>query len=122
MLRDLEFVEQALPADVDALRVELPVSYSGNLGYHADRWSALGDLTRGFNGTSTHLGYEYRFSTIELRGGGRYSRDRWHPSGGVGFTLSPRVGIDLAAFSSTANIERTHRLGLAVSFRFNRIP
>jgi hypothetical protein len=122
VLRDLEFVEQPMAPDVDRLRVELPVSYSGNVGYHADRWSALGDVTRGFNGTSTHLGYEYRFGAVEVRGGGRYSRDKWHPAGGIGFNISQRVGVDVAAFTSTANIQREHRLGVAASFRFNRIP
>jgi hypothetical protein len=122
VLDDLEFVEQPLPSGVDTLRVELPVSYSGNLGYHHDRWSAMGDVTRGFNGTSMHLGYERRFGAIELRGGSRYSRDKWHPSGGFGFNMSPHVGLDVAAFTTTANIERKQKLGMAVSFRFNRLP
>jgi len=117
-----DFLEQSLPSDVTTLRTELPVSYSGNLGYHHDNWSAMSDIARGFNGTSMHLGYERRFGSVELRGGGRYSRDMWHPSGGVGFNLSERVGLDVAAFSTAANIQQKQKLGMAVSFRFNRMP
>ena len=79
----------------------------------------MGDVVRGFNGTTMHLGYERRFSTLELRGGGRYFRARWHPSGGVGFNMSPRVGLGVALFTTTANIQRKQKLGLAVSFRLN---
>ena len=117
-----DFVEQSLTPEMTTLRTELPVSYSSNLGYHQDNWSAMGDVTRGFNGTSLHLGYERRLGAMELRGGGRYSREKWHPSAGVGFNLNARVGLDVAAFSTAANIQQKERMGVAVSFRFNRIP
>ena len=40
--------------------------------------------------------------TIELRGGVRLAREHWEPSGGVGFNLSERFRIDVAAFSTSA--------------------
>jgi hypothetical protein len=57
---------------------------------------------------------------IELRGGARYSRERWEPSGGIGFNLTSGFGIDVAAFGTSANAERERRLALAVSLRFMR--
>jgi hypothetical protein len=120
VLNSGEFVDQVVPLTDTTLRTELPVSFSGNVGYHHDNWSAMGDVIRGFNGTTLHMGYEQRFETIELRGGARYSRDLWHPSGGVGFNLSPRVSLDVAAFTTTANIQQKQKLALAVSFRLNR--
>jgi hypothetical protein len=82
----------------------------------------MGNVVRGFNGTSMRLGYERRTGMIEPRVGGHYSREKWHPSAGVGFNLSQHVGLDLAAFTTTANIERKQKLGVAMSFRFNRLP
>ena len=64
-------------------------------------------------------GVEYRLGRVELRGGGRYTRDRWHPSGGAGFNLSPGWSVDVGAFGTSTNIERTRRLALAVSLRMN---
>lgn len=57
------------------LRTELPVRFSSILGYHADRWAAMGDVVRGFNGTTLRMGYEQHCGVVELRGGGRSS---WH--------------------------------------------
>ena len=95
-----DFIETPLgPLGADR-RIELPVNHTGNVAYHAAEWSGLAEYGHGFQGHNFHGGYEYRFGRVELRGGGRYSRDRWHPSGGVGFNLSPRVSFDVGAFSS----------------------
>jgi hypothetical protein len=56
----------------------------------------------------------------EFRGGGRYTSDRWHPSGGAGFNLTPRFGIDVAVFGTSTNIERRRQMGVAASLRFNQ--
>jgi hypothetical protein len=114
-----EYVTETQALTGQTRRVELPVNYVGNAAYHHDNWSVLGDYARGFQGTSIHAGYERRFGALELRGGGRYSRERWHPTAGVGFNLSRRVGLDVAAFGTSANIERQQKLGLAASFRLN---
>jgi hypothetical protein len=113
-----DFVEQDLPPPAGTRRVELPVDYTGNVSYMSDQWSAESELTRGFNGTNFRSGLEYRTGSVELRGGGRYSRNRWHPSGGVGFNFTPQFGIDVAAFGTSANIERRRDTAIAVSLRF----
>jgi hypothetical protein len=60
------------------------------------------------------------FGPIELRGGRRYSREQWHPAGGIGFNLSEGFSIDVAAFTTSTNIEKQRNPALAASLRFNR--
>jgi len=100
-------------------RVELPVDYRGNVAYRADQWSAAAEAGHGFGGASFHAGLERRFGRIELRGGARYTFSKWNPTGGVGFDLSPRVSLDIAAFGTNTNIERTRQTAIATSIRFN---
>ena len=64
----------------DALRVELPVDYTADVAYHADGWSALAAYGNGFFGHRLYVGGEFRLGWIDLRAGGRFLRDRWHPS------------------------------------------
>lgn len=115
-----DFVETGLVRTGGTRRVELPVNYSTNVAYHADGWSGFAEYARGFQGNNVHGGIEYLLGGVELRGGGRYSRDRWHPSGGAGFNLTPGFGVDVAIFGTSTNIERRRNLALAVSLRFNR--
>jgi hypothetical protein len=113
-----DFVEVNLAALGETQRVELPVNYTANVAYSSDTWSAESEFTQGFQGTNVRGGLERRIGTVDLRGGARYSRNRWHPSGGVGINLTPRFGIDVAAFSTSANIERRRDTAIAVSLRF----
>ena len=114
-----DFIKQGLPPGPSLLRVELPTEYIVSGAYHLDNWSFVAEAANGFQGSSFHGGIEHRFGRVELRGGGRYGLDRWHPTGGIGFNLSQRVSLDIAAFGTTTNIERQMRPALAVSFRFN---
>jgi len=114
-----DFIERRLPVGSPEYRMELPVEYIGNVGYNLKNWSIAAEVSRGFQGSSFHGGLEYRLKAIELRGGGRYGLDRWHPSGGIGLNLSQHFSIDVAAFGSTTNIERQLKPGIAVSLRFN---
>lgn len=107
------------PIPIEDARVELPVDYSGNIAYHTSLWTALADVGHGFQGTTFHSGIEARLSVFELRGGMRYSSEVWNPSGGIGFNISRRIGIDLAAFGTSANLERTRHIALAASIRIN---
>jgi hypothetical protein len=100
-------------------RVELPVDYRGNVAYYAERWSAAAEVGHGFGGGSLHAGLERRYGRMELRGGARYSFSQWNPTAGVGFDLSRRVSMDVAAYGTSANIERTRHTAVAVSLRFN---
>ena len=114
------FIKQSLPVASSSLRVELPVDYIGNVGYHQRTWSAVAQVSHGFQGSNLHSGVEYRLGRVEFRGGARYGLERWHPSGGIGFNLVERFSVDVAAFGTTTNIERELRPGVAVSLRFNR--
>jgi len=67
-----DFVQSGAVPSAD-VRVELPVDYRGNVRYNANRWSAAGDMGRGFGGNSFHGGLEWRANgLIELRGGSRW--------------------------------------------------
>ncbi len=120
LLQGLAFTDGPLPGALPIEReIKLPVNYGGNLAYSGPMWTALGEVSRGFQGTNFHAGLERRFGIIELRGGARHSRDRWHPTGGVGLNVLGRVSFDVAAFSTDTNVERARKLALAVSLRIN---
>ncbi len=121
LLNGGDFIEEVLPAPTSKLRVELPVDYTGNLGYTRGAWSFGTEFSQGFQGFSFHGGVERRFGWIELRGGGRYSLERWHPSGGVGFNFTDRFSVDVAAYGTTTNLERQLRAALAISLRLNHL-
>jgi hypothetical protein len=114
-----DFIEGG-PFPASDVRVELPKDYHVNGGYHADRWTVMSEYSHGFQGDSVRGGAEYRASAIELRGGGVYSREKWNPTGGVGLNLSPRFGVDVAMFTTTANAARERRTAFAVSLRINK--
>ena len=113
-----DFIESG-PFVGSDVRVELPKDYHVNAGYHADNWSVMSEYAHGFQGNSLRGGAEYRMGAIELRGGGLYSREMWHPTGGVGLNFAPRVGLDVALFSTAANAARERRAAVAVSLRIN---
>jgi hypothetical protein len=112
-----DFRETDLPAPTGKQRVELPVNYTGSLGYRAERWSVESEYAHGYQGNNFHGGLEYRLGVTELRGGARYSRNKWHPSGGAGFNFTPRFGVDVAAFGTSANFESRRDVAIAVSLR-----
>ena len=116
-----DFIEQWLPTRSGKTRMELPVDYTGSGAYHWNKISAVAEAARGFQGTRFHSGLEFRLGSIELRGGGGYSLERWHPAGGIGLNLGKRISLDVAAFGSTTNIERQLRPSIAVSLRINRL-
>jgi hypothetical protein len=112
---------ESVPVPVADVRVELPVDFKANVGYDVDRWAAVAEFGNGFNGQSFHGGGEYRFGRIDVRGGGVYSRALWNPAVGVGFNMSQRVGLDVALYSNSANVERKRNPALAFSIRLNRL-
>lgn len=114
-----DFLESPTIPAADA-RVELPVDVRANAAYNAEMWTAIAEFGNGYNGTSFRGGYEQRLDRVQLRGGGRYIRERFEPTGGVGFNFSDRVGIDVGLFGTSANLERKRHLGIAVSLRLMR--
>ncbi len=113
------FEEQTVVAPSE-FRMELPVQYSGNIGYDKGKFAFIAEVAEGFQGTSFHGGGEFRLKWIEFRGGARYGLDRWHPSGGLGFNFGKTFSVDVAAFGTTTNIERRLLPAIAVSLRINR--
>jgi hypothetical protein len=114
------FVRRPMPAPSETRKITLPVRYAGSGGYNAGRWAAQSELSHGLQGWSVRNGVEYSIGPLALRGGTRYQMDRWHASTGLGFNLIPKLGIDIAAYQTTANIERKQKLALALSLRLNR--
>src|SRR5205814_7644301 len=117
-LGDSDFID-SLPQPMGDVAVTLPVDYRGNVGYRADKWSAVTEAGKGYGGKTFHGGYEYRCEALAVRGGGTYSREMWNPSAGVGINLGSRVALDLAMYGNAANIERKRHPAVAVSLRFN---
>jgi hypothetical protein len=50
-----------------------------------------------------------------------YTVKQWNPTGGIGFDISRRVSLDVAAFGTSANIELKRQVALAASIRLNGI-
>ena len=117
-LSDSDFIELG-PLPIGDVDRELPVDYRGNVGYNAESWSAIAEAGQGLGGGSFHGGYEYRFTSLAVRGGGIYSRKMWNPSTGVGINMGARTAIDVAVYANAANIERKRHPAIAVSLRFN---
>jgi hypothetical protein len=106
------------PVPVGDVRVELPVDTRGNASYNAEKWTAITEFGHGFNGTTFRAGFEERLGRVQLRGGARYIKERWEPTGGAGFNFTDRFGIDCGLFSTSANFERKRHLAIAFSLRF----
>jgi len=115
-----EFVYTRLPRNNDTIEISLPFTYTGDLSYHRDAWSAFTEYSDGLGGTNFRAGLEYRFGAIELRGAGRYSQGSWYPSAGVGFDLTRTFGVDVAFFGTKTFLEPHPHVGLAISLRFDR--
>jgi hypothetical protein len=124
------FVESpAVP--VPDVRSEQPVEYTGNVGFRADHWTAIAQLSKRtssnpadegrFDGTTFRTGLEYRFAILEPRVGAFYSRERWQPSAGLGLNFG-RFGLDAAVYASDLNIQRERRTAIALSLRIGQRP
>ena len=111
---------EGVPVPVPDVRVELPVDYRANVGYDVERWAAVAEFGRGYQGKSFHGGGEYRLGAIDVRGGAVYSREMWNPAAGVGFNMSPSTSMDVALYANSANVERKRNPAIAVSLRLNR--
>ena len=97
LLNGNEFLHVKLPLIGVTSRLVLPVTYTGDVAYHREKWSVFSEYSRGFQGNNFLTGLEYRLGEVELRGAGRVSQGNWYPSGGAGFNLTRNFGIDAAA-------------------------
>ena len=108
------------PSPTRTRRFELPVTYTGDVAYHREKWSVFTEYSHGFRATISAAGLEYRLGTVELRGAGRYSQGSWYPSAGAGFNLTRNFGVDAALFGTKTFLEPNAHLGLAISFRIDK--
>lgn len=115
-----EFVHVKLPRINRTIQIELPVTYTGDISYHRDAWSAYTEYSNGLGGTNFRAGLEYRLGAIEVRGAGRYSEGSWYPSAGAGFNLTRNFGVDTAFYGTKTFLEPHPHVGLAISLRFDR--
>ena len=115
-----EFVHVRLPVRDEERRLELPVTYTGDLAYHREKWSVLSEYSHGYMSDQFRAGLENRLGTVELRGAGRYYDGSWYPSAGAGFNVTRNFGIDAALFGTKTFLERSSHVGLAISLRFDR--
>ena len=123
-----EFTESPT-VNLGDVTLKQPVEYTGNVGYHVDRWSAIAQVSQRttedpadgdrFDGTTFRTGLEYRFAMLEPRVGAYYTRERWHPSAGLGLNFGG-FGIDGALFFTDANVQRESHPTFAVSLRIGR--
>jgi hypothetical protein len=100
--------------------IELPVTYTGDVAYHREKWSLYNEYSRGFQGHNFRSALEYRLGTVELRGAARMSQGDWFGSGGAGFNLGRNFGVDVAAFGTQTFLEADRHLALAISFRIDK--
>jgi len=115
-----EFVHVRLPTTPETRRIELPVTYTGDVAYHREKWSVLTEVSHGYMANQFRAGMEYRFGAVEVRGAGRYYDGSWYPSAGAGFNLTRNFGVDAALFGTKTFLERSPHLGLAISFRIDK--
>jgi len=101
-------------------QIELPVTYTGDLAYHRDKWSLYNEYSKGFQGHNFRSALEYRFDKVELRGAARMSQGDWFASGGAGFNLTRTLGLDVAAFGTQTFLEADRHLAVAISFRIDK--
>jgi hypothetical protein len=115
------FVTTPQPAPAGDRRVTLPVRVSGHTGYRTNRWSARVEAGRGLD-ERFHMGggAEYTLGPLVLRGGSRYTREKWHGATGIGFNIFRGFGVDAAAFQTSTNIEQDRRISFALSLRIMR--
>jgi hypothetical protein len=113
---DGDFLE-GVPAPVGDVRTELPQDYRGYIGARLGETFVVGELRHGFQGTSFRGGLEQGLGAIDVRGGAMYTREKWQPTGGVGFNFNDRVALDVAAYGTSANVQRERRVAIAASIR-----
>ena len=59
-----EFVHVKLPLFGTSRRFVLPVSYTGDVAYHREKWSVFTEYSRGFQGNNFLTGLEYRLGGL----------------------------------------------------------
>jgi hypothetical protein len=118
---------------ITALQVTVPIVISESLAFQAKGWGFMGALAQkkagsssagvvalGYDEKSFHGGVERKVGPFWLRGGGRYSRDKWDPT--YGFGIGNKIALDFGFYGTHANLEGKRQTTMAVSVRFNHTP
>jgi hypothetical protein len=105
------------PIPLADVRSSVPVDYRGNLAFRGRTLSLQSEIGREFDRLSFRGGVEHALSRIHTRVAAAYVDDTWHPTAGLSVGLSRRLWIDLAGFTTSANVERQQRFALATSIR-----
>jgi hypothetical protein len=113
-----DFTKTPGTAPFPELLVKLPVVKTANVGFDWAGWSAIATATDGYNGKSFSGGLERQVGPLALRGGGRYSREHWNPTVGVG--VGTNVALDVALFGTHANFQDERQWALAASVRIGK--
>ena len=108
----------------------MPIVISESLAFQAKGWGFMGALAQKQAGTSSagvlalgydeksfHGGVERQVGPLWVRGGGRYSRDKWDPT--YGFGIGNKIALDVGFYGTHANLEGKRQTTMAVSVRFN---
>jgi hypothetical protein len=120
-------------APFSTLTAKMPIVVSESLAFQAAGWGFMGSLQQKQAGTSSagvvalgydeksfHGGVERKVGPMWLRGGGRYTRDKWDPTYGIG--IGSKVALDFGFYGTHANLEGKRQTTMAVSVRFNHTP
>jgi hypothetical protein len=110
-----DFVEQTIANPPGPVTVKLPVVTSGNVGYDGDGYAFKASVVHGFNGNSFHGGAEKSLGPLAVRGGARYSRERWDPTWGFG--VGRRVALDVGFYGTHSNLQDEREISMAMSIR-----
>jgi hypothetical protein len=110
-----DFVEQTIANPPGPVTVKLPVVTSGNVGYDGDGYAFKASVVHGFNGNSFHGGAEKSLGPLDVRGGARYSRERWDPTWGFG--VGRRVALDVGFYGTHSNLQDEREISMAMSIR-----
>jgi len=111
-----QYVRQVLRSDVPYTS-EVPLTLTANAAVQLGGWLVAGDVVRGVNSTSGHLGAEIWLRNLALRAGAGIDGEG-HPQFGCGTGVRfGFLGVDLALASNSRNVthERSYELGAGLA-------
>jgi hypothetical protein len=128
-----DITSTSVPTTLTTVTVKMPIVISESLAFQAGGWGFMGSLAQkkapsssagvigmGYDEKSFHGGVERKVGPFWLRGGGRYSRDKWDPT--YGFGIGNKIALDFGFYGTHANLEGKRQTTMAMSIRFNHAP
>jgi len=93
--------------------------YRGNVSYRADTFSVSAEVSREWDKPAVRGGLEHVRKRYQVRLATTLVENAWYPTAGVSVRVTKRVWLDLAGFTTDANVERQRRIALASSVRIS---